>query len=171
MTSIPETDSSARASWRVWMVPGVLAAVLLALVAWSTVLVIDRRNADDLDQGAVEVARQQAKNFFTLDYRHADEDIKALLDLSTDEFKEKYAVKQDELVAAIVKNKVVETATVPEDGAAVEYLSGDRAQILVAVDVTIASGSRGSENTRPRTRIKLSRIDGEWLVSAIDQVG
>jgi Mce-associated membrane protein len=166
MTSSPE-----RATWRVWLVPGVLAVVLLALVAWSTVLVLDRRAADDLDQGAVEVARQQAKNFFSLDYRHVDEDIDALLELATEEFKAKYAAKKDELVAAIVKNKVVETATVPEDGAAVEYLSGNRAQVLVAVDVTIASGSRGSERTRPRTRIKLSRIGGEWLVSDIDQVG
>jgi Mce-associated membrane protein len=165
------TSRPARPTWRAWLVPGILAAVLLALVAWSTVLVLDRRHRNDLDQGAVEVARQQAKNFFSLDYRHADEDIKALLDLATDDFKAKYAVKQDKLVAAIVKNKVVETAKVPEDGAAVEYLSGDRAQVLVAVDVTVASGSRGSESTRPRTRIKLSRIDGEWLVSDIDQVG
>lgn len=165
------TETPERVSWRVWLLPGVLAVVLLALVAWSTVLVIDRRDANDLDQGAVEVARQQAKNFFSLDYRHTDADIKALMDLATDEFQEKYAVKQDELVAAIRKNKVVETATVPEDGAAVEYLSGDRAQVLVAVDVTIASGSRGSEHSRPRTRIKLERIDGVWLVSAIDQVG
>jgi Mce-associated membrane protein len=153
------------------LLPGALVAILLALVAWSTVLVVDRRNDDDLDQGAVEVARQQAKNFYSLDYRHIEKDIETLLDLSTDEFKEKYAVKQSKLVEAIVKNKVVETATVPEDGAAVEYLAGDRAQVLVAVDVTIASGSRGSERSRARTRIKLSRIDGDWLVSDILQVG
>ena len=169
MTSSP--DGTDARPWRVWLLPGALSVVLLALVAWPTVLVIDRRGDDDLDQGAVEVARQQAKNFFSLDYRHVDDDIEALLELATDDFRTKYAAKQDKLVDAIVKNKVVETATVPEDGAAVEYLSDDRAQVLVAVDVTIASGSRGSERSRPRTRIKLSRVDGEWLVSDIDQVG
>ncbi len=159
---------------RSWREPGnivvaLLVAALVALLGTSAYLWQERRA--ELDQGAVEVARQHAESFFSLDHRDPDNSIDAMLALSTDEFQEKYEARRDQMVAQLEQKQVVATASVPEDGAAVEYLHGDRAEVLVAVDVTTASRSQGSETQRYRARVELSRVDGEWLVSAINQVG
>lgn len=146
-----------------------LAVLLVALLGASAYLWQDQR--EELDQGAVEVARAQAASFFSLDHRDPDRSIDEMLELSTDDFREDYEARRDQIVTNLVEKKLVVTASVPEDGAAVEYLGGDRAQVLVAVDVTTARGSSGSESQRYRTRVELSRVDGDWLVSAINQVG
>ncbi|MGB0243479.1 MAG: hypothetical protein ACPGCP_00370 [Candidatus Nanopelagicales bacterium] len=63
------------------------------------------------------------------------------------------------------------TAKVPEDGVAVEYFHQDDAQFLVAVDVTTVMKTRAAEEARYRARIKLTRVDGSWRVSGVEQVG
>lgn len=151
------------------LLPAALVALLLALLGTSAYLWQQQR--EDLDQGAVEVARTQAKTFFSLDHRDPETSIDEMLELATDDFRESYEARRDQVVKNLVEKKIVVTASVPEDGAAVEFLSGDRAEVLVAVDVTTASGSSGSESQRYRTRVELSRVDGEWLMSAINQVG
>lgn len=151
------------------LLPAALVALLLALLGTSAYLWQQQR--EDLDQGAVEVARTQAKTFFSLDHRDPETSIDEMLELATDDFRESYEARRDQVVKNLVEKKIVVTASVPEDGAAVEFLSGDRAEVLVAVDVTTASGSSGSESQRYRTRVELSRVDGDWLMSAINQVG
>lgn len=151
------------------LLPAALVALLLALLGTSAYLWQQQR--EELDQGAVEVARTQAKTFFSLDHRDPETSIDEMLELATDDFRESYEARRDQVVKNLVEKKIVVTASVPEDGAAVEFLSGDRAEVLVAVDVTTASGSSGSESQRYRTRVELSRVDGEWLMSAINQVG
>lgn len=49
------------------LLPAALVAMLLALLGTSAYLWQQQR--EDLDQGAVEVARTQAKTFFSLDHR------------------------------------------------------------------------------------------------------
>jgi hypothetical protein len=183
MTTVDETEGVAdpslqedapalrRRAWtdRANVVPAVLLAVMVALLGTSAYLWQERRT--NLDQSAVEVARQQAEGFFSLDHRDPDKGIDEMLALTTTEFRESYEARRDQVVANLTKKKIVVTASVPEDGAAVEYLHGDRAEVLVAVDVTTGARSQGTESQRYRTRVELSRVDGEWLVSAINQVG
>ncbi len=167
--SVETLTEEAPTSRRAALVPVLLAVTLVALLGASAYLWQQRRA--DLDQGAVEVARQHATSFFSLDHRDPDKGIEEMLALSTEDFKESYEARREQVVANLTQKKIVVTARVPDDGAAVEYLQGDRAQVLVAVDVTTASGSKGSESQRYRTRVELSQVDGEWLVSAINQVG
>lgn len=152
-----------------WLVPAVLGVVLVALLATSGVLWWQDR--DHLDDGAVAVAREEASNFFSLDHRTAQKDVDRVLSLATGTFKKEYAAKADEVVAGVKKKRLVVDATVPEQGSAVEYLHGDRAQVLVAVDVTTTLASGTPEESHYRTRVKLSRVDGVWLVSGLEQVG
>lgn len=120
--------------------------------------------------GALVAAREEALNFFTLDYQHAEENVAKVLALATGDFKDQYAAKQTQLIAQITKEKVVTTAKIPDGGVAVEFVNGDQAQILVAVDVEQPSGVKVFA-ARNRARIVLVSVAGRWLVSGVNQVG
>lgn len=166
--------------WRANRVFTVLVGVAAAGLVVAVLLIVKSVISDDddahaapslpADAGALVAARQEALNFFTLDYQHADENVEKVLALATGEFKEQYAAKRAELVAQIKKEKVVTTATIPEGGVAVEYVNGNQVQILVAVDVEQPSGVQVFA-ARNRARVVLVKVDGRWLVSGVNQVG
>lgn len=141
-----------------------LIVVLMALLAASAVLWFGQRSS--LDEGATATARQETLNFFGLDYLHADKDLDAVIALATGSFKSEFAAQRDVLKASLVAKKVEMTADLPENGTAVEFESDSEAQVLVAVDVT----TNGVTN-RYRARVELDKVDGEWLVSGMEQVG
>lgn len=155
-------------SRRVWLLPAALALVLVGLLATTGVLLLDRRTT--IAGGAPEVARDAAITFFSLDYRHAEDDVAAMLELATGDFATEYADQRDGFVSTLTRKKLVVTASVPEDGVAVEYAAADSAQVLVAVDVTTTTPSGEQADARYRTRIELSRVHDSWLVSGLEQV-
>ena len=150
------------------LVPVALLLVLAGLLTTSALLWLDDREA--VDQGALVAGRQGAVSFFSLDYRHADEDVDRVLSQATGEFKKEYAKKRDEVVVGVEDKQLVVSATVPEGGLALEYLVDDEAKVLVAVDVNTQSPD-GAEDARYRTRVELRKVDGRWLVAGVEQVG
>ena len=148
--------------------PAALAVVLVGLLASSVVLWLGQR--ESLDRGALVAGQQGAVSFFSLDFRHAEDDVDRVLSQATGDFKKEYAEKRDEVVASVKDKQLVVTATVPDDGVALEYLAGDQAQVLVAVNVNTTSPS-GAEDARYRTRVELTKVDGDWLVAGVEQVG
>jgi len=168
-------------AWRrPWFVPALLTLVLVALLATSAVLWVQRDDTVDRDDsvgapasaslGMVVAARQGAVAFFSLDYRHAQEDVDAVIALATGEFKTEYTAQSAEVVAAVTKNKLITTGAVPADGVAVEYAHRNQGQVLVAVDFTKAQGSGDPVVERARARITLEKVDGIWLVANIRKV-
>lgn len=154
---------------RPWVIPVTLAVVLVALLVTSAVIWL--RGRETVDQGAVAVARQEAQNFFSLDYHHPDADLDRVLSLAADPFKKQYSDQRAAVKNSLVDKKLVVTATVPDDGAAVEYQHGDTAQVLVAVDAKTATDSGGTDDNRYRARINLAKTNGTWLVTGVNQVG
>lgn len=151
------------------LLPGALALLLIALLATSAALWLGRSGS--IDDGAVVAARQEAINFFSLDYKHADRDIARVLQHATGSFKRQYAAQRTALVQQMTANKVVLSATVPTNGAATEYFHGDVARILVAIDVTTTVGAAPPQQSRYRTRVELTRVSNTWLITAVSQVG
>jgi len=149
-------------------VAGVLAVGLAGTAAF-----LELRSDDGVDPGMVVVARQEATNFFSLDHRHADEDVDRVLALATGTFKKEYAAQRKQIVDGVTEKKLVVTADIPDDGAAVEFYDDDEARMLVAVDVTTTGASSTSEPTenRYRTRVLLTKVGDKWLVSGLNQVG
>ena len=154
---------------RTWLIPILLGVVLAALLGTSVVL--HSHQGRDVDPGLLVAARTEATNFFSLDYRHADADVDRVLALATGSFKKDYASRRKEVVAGVTSKKLVVTATIPRDGAAVELSDGDHGQVLVAVDVSTGTLTGASTVNRYRTRILLTRVGGRWLVSDLNQVG
>jgi Mce-associated membrane protein len=129
-----------------------------------------------VDPGMLVTARQEATNFFSLDYRHADADVARVLASATGTFKKQYAARRTEVVNGVTTKKLVVTATIPKDGAAVEFFDKTHGQVLVAVDATTTTGATGANAgtnavDRYRTRILLTKVGSHWLVSGLDQVG
>lgn len=155
------------------IIPAVLAVVLAGLIATSAWLWSSNPGySSDLDQSATAVARQQVINFFSLDHRHVESDADRVMSLATGKFKQQYAQQRERVEQGVRKKKLVVTAEVPDNGAAVEYQHGDEARVLVAVDATTArAGAAKPDTNRYRVRLTLQRIDGQWLVSEINQAG
>lgn len=161
---------------RAWLPTGLLGVLLLALLAAIVWLGFDRRPFDDEDGAgsydeARAVARQEAVNFFGLDYREPAESLERVLDLATGEFAEQYASKRDELEQNLANDKVVMQPTIAEDGTAVEYVGDDEVWVLVSIDVETSVGGSPPDPTLNRARLKLTLDDGEWRVFDVEEVG
>lgn len=152
------------------IVTGVLALALVLLVAANVVVRIRATNGED-GKAARVVAQQAVTGFFSLDHADPGKDVDAVVALSTGTFKKEYAAKRSDIVESVTKNEMVVKATVPGDGAALEYLSRTSARVLVAVDVHSTSKGESSDS-RYRTRVRLTKQDdGAWKVSGLEQIG
>jgi hypothetical protein len=69
-----------------------------------------------------------------------------------------------------VPKKLVSTASIPQDGVAVEFAHGNQAEILVVVDVTRTIGTT-TDSLRNRARVQVVNVKGHWLASGVNQVG
>ncbi|WP_182379978.1 hypothetical protein [Nocardioides sp. WS12] len=147
---------------------GLLAVALVALLVIAAVLW--NQDRDTWDDGAVAVAKEEATNFFTLDHSTADADVDRVLALATGKLKKDYAGERDTVVASAVEQEVVSSASAPRGGAAVEYAGTDTAKVLVALDVTSSAKGVKTQDKRVRLRVTVDRVDGAWLVSAIEEV-
>ncbi|WP_137293137.1 hypothetical protein [Nocardioides dongxiaopingii] len=164
----------------------VLAVLLLAVLATSTVLVLERRNEpdvspqrpadigaagwqDDVAGRAVLTARRAARTYFTLDHRHVERDMDAMRALGTDEFVASYDAGAAALAARVSEQRLRLSAALEPDGAATELLVADRAQVLVTLDVTTVAPT-GRRTAPYRTRVVLDLVDDEWLVAAFEEV-
>lgn len=174
-----ETGSLAPPSvtWRpvaAWAVVAVLA-IAVAVVGYLTWDRTREAEPASFDDAPVEVAAASARDFFTLDHRTIEDDMERVLATATGEFQDQYEKQSAELRKTVQNKRLVLTATVPDEGTAVEYLGEDAAWVLVSVDVRTESDGTPAEDTRYRTRLVLTRSDeggdDEWLVSRFEQVG
>lgn len=153
-----------------------LAAGLVVLMA---VLVLQRATAADaagdaLADAPVELGAEVATDFFTLDHRTLDDDTARVLALATGEFEAQYRKQTETLTASVRDRELVLTASVPDGGAALEYLTGDQAWVLVSVDVHTEGKDGYVDDGRYRTRVVLRRDESSargWFVSRLEQVG
>lgn len=182
MRLVDEGEAMATPAWRrPWFLPTVLSVVLLVLLVTSAVLWVGRDDTVDRDDsvgapgsaslGMVVAAKQAATNFFSLDYRHAQDDVDRVIAQATGRFKTEYAEQSAGVVEDVTKKKLRTEAVVPADGVAVEFAHGDEGRVLVAIDVTKSQGEADPVVSRNRARITLTRVDGVWLVSNIQEVG
>ncbi|MGV9797797.1 hypothetical protein ACWDTP_07030 [Mycobacterium sp. NPDC003449] len=64
---------------------------------------------------------------------------------------------------------VTQTSSVP--GAAVESLTGDKAQVLVFVDQETQTRGRPYPTLTPRTiRVGMTKVDGSWLIDTLEPI-
>lgn len=151
--------------------PLLLATVLVGLLATSAWFWYDARRGDDGKAAALTAGRSAAVLFFSLDQNHVRANVDQLLARSTGSFKKEYAAQRGRLESQVRAKQLTVTASVANNGTALEFLSPVRAQVLVAVDTTTRIPGGHSEKSAYRTRVVLSRVGDRWLVSGLEQVG
>ena len=156
-------------------VAGTVVIVLIIGLATLSALLFSRLQAASAADGRrdaiLEAAHQEAVNFTTIDYRHADRDFGRVLDGATGPFRKQFATVGDaSLKKLIVKNKQVTTGDVKSVG--LVSSDADSARVIVAADSRIRSTGQPDGTVRHyRMLMHLAREHGTWLTSKIEFVG
>jgi hypothetical protein len=165
----PSRTSSVIITWSVAAVL-LLAALVLGGIDAAKVPQSKPHLGTSDEAAAVLVARTEAINFFTLDYKNVDNQIATILKLSTNPFTKQYEAKQSDVKKGILAGKFTSSATVADDSTAVEYETAGQVVVLVAVDATTKTTTGSSETDRYRMRLTVQKVKSSWLVSSIEQV-
>jgi len=148
------------------LLAGIVAGAAVAVHRWQ-----EAGAGSSLDDAPVGTAQEAARAFFTLDHRSLGDDLQHVLGYGTDGFRARYRQQSADLRRAVLEKRLVLSASVPESGTAVEYLTDDQAWVLVAVDVHTQARGTAASDSRYRTRVVLERDGERWLVSRLEQVG
>jgi Mce-associated membrane protein len=128
------------------LVAGLIAVVALGgLAGWLGVQAHLTEQSKQTKELYLQVARQGALNLTTIDYQEADTDIQRILDSATGEFYEEFAQRSAPFVEVVKQTQSKTVGNVTEAG--LESVDGDKAQAIVAVNVTTSSNAPGANNT------------------------
>ncbi|OCB26402.1 hypothetical protein A5674_19690 [Mycobacterium malmoense] len=150
-------------------------AVILVLVAvvalgtlagWFGFQETKAQKAQQQRELLVRVARQGALNLTTIDWQHADADVKRILDSATGAFYDDFSHRSQPFLDVVKKAQSTSVGTVTEAG--LESQSGDESQVLVAVSVKTSNpGAPDQEPRHWRMRITVQKLGGEAKVSNV----
>jgi Mce-associated membrane protein len=144
----------------------VVVVGLTALVGWLGFTAYQLHQAQEQRQLYVEVGRQGALNLTTIDWQHADADVKRVLDSATGTFYDDFSKRQQPFIEVVKKAQATSKGTITEAG--LESESGDEAQVLVAVSVKTSNiGAAEQEPRAWRMRISVQKAGDETKVSNV----
>lgn len=149
------------------MVVGLVVTVgLAALVGWQGFTAYQLHQAKEQRHLYVEVGRQGALNLTTIDWQHADADVKRVLDSATGTFYDDFSKRQQPFIEIVKKAQATSKGTITEAG--LESESGDEAQVLVSVSVKTSNIGAAEQEPRVwRMRISVQKSGGEAKVSNV----
>jgi Mce-associated membrane protein len=114
----------------------------------------------------LQVGRQGAVNLTTIDYQHADGDVKRILDSATGEFYDSFSQRSKPFIDVVKKLQSKSVGTVTAAG--LESQAGDQAQILVAVTVKTSNLDAAEQAPRAwRMRLTVQKMGDEAKVSNV----
>lgn len=144
----------------------VMVLSLAALLGWFGFRTHQAQQTQAVRSAFLQVARQGALNLTTIDWRHADADVRRILDSATGDFYNDFAKRSQPFVEVLQQAKATTVGTVTEAG--LESLTGDTAQALVAVSVQTSNAGEADPVPRVwRMRITVARVGGQVKVSNV----
>ncbi|OMB81497.1 hypothetical protein [Mycolicibacterium conceptionense] len=170
------TDStpSRRVSRLFWKVLAtcITLIVIVGLLVLSGLMIWHHRQAQHREQLTAEytaAARQTVVTLMSLDFNHAQDAVKSILDNSTGEFREDFEAQSKDFVKLAQDAKVVTEANVT--GAAVDSMSDDKAVVLVAVNTKVTNTTGANKQPRPwRVAVDLVREGDQIKLSKVEFV-
>lgn len=146
--------------------------VICALLAASGWMIWQHRQAEHRQQLVAEytaAARQSVVTLMSLDFNHAQDDVKRILDNSTGEFKADFEGQAQDFVKLATGAKVVTEATA--NAAAVDTMTDDTATVLVAVTTRVTNTTGANQEPRPwRVAVDLVREGDQIKLSKVEFV-
>ena len=166
--SQPKARSRKRMSPQRWATLFSLAVIvaLAAVLGWFGFRLHQSHQAQAQRSQLLQVARQGALNLTTIDWQHADSDVRRILDGATGEFHDDFAKRSKPFIEVVKQAKATTVGTITEAG--LESETADTAQALVAVSVqTSNAGATDQEPRAWRMRIYMQRVGDQVKVSNV----
>jgi Mce-associated membrane protein len=114
----------------------------------------------------LQVARQGALNLTTIDWQHADADVRRILDGATGEFYDDFAKRSQPFIDVLRQAKATTVGKITEAG--LESETPGSAQALVAVSVQTSNAGESDPVPRAwRMRITVQRVGDQIKVSNV----
>jgi len=147
----------------------ITVAALSALVGWQGWQSYQVRHASVESSEYLQSARQAALNLATINWQHADDDVKRIMDSAAGQFYDDFAQRSQPFIQVVKQAQSVSVGTVTE--AALESHSASEAQALVSVSVKTSSTAGAESVPRAwRMRISVQKLDGQLKVSRVEFV-
>jgi Mce-associated membrane protein len=143
-----------------------VVTALAALAGWVGFRAYQSHSADQQRSLFLQVGRQGAINLTTIDWQHADTDVQRILNSATGTFFDDFSKRSQPFIDVVKQAQSTSVGTVTEAG--VESVTGDSAQILVAVSVK--TSNIGAPEQKPRAwrmRINVQRVGDEAKISNV----
>ena len=166
--SQPKARSRKRMSPQRWATLFSLTVIvaLAAVAGWFGFRLHQSHQAQAQRSQLLQVARQGALNLTTIDWQHADSDVRRILDGATGEFYDDFAKRSKPFIEVVKQAKATTVGTITEAG--LESETADTAQALVAVSVqTSNAGATDQEPRAWRMRIYMQRVGDQVNVSNV----
>ena len=143
-----------------------IVVVLAGLCGWLAYRARQSHVADQQRAMFLAAARQEAVNLTTISYSEIDADIKRIIDSATGSLRDDFQKRSPAFVDVVKQAQSKSVGTVTAAG--VESVSGDQAQVLVALAVKTSNAGAPEEQPRGwRMRINVSRVGDGVKVSDV----
>jgi Mce-associated membrane protein len=152
---------------RLAMVVGLIAILASTSVAgWLGYREYQAGRAQQQNELLIQAGRQGALNLTTIDWQHADSDVRRILDSATGPFYDDFAKRSKPFIEVLKKAQSKSVGTVTEAG--LESQSGDEVQVMVAVSVVTSNvGEPEAEPRHWRMRISVKKVGDDAKVSNV----
>jgi Mce-associated membrane protein len=139
---------------------------LTGLVGWLGWRGYQAQQAARQREMLVQIARQGALNLTTIDWQHADNDVRRILDTATGPFYDDFSSRSQPFIEVVKKAQSKSVGTVTAAG--LESQSGDEAQVMVALSVKSSNlGDAEQEPRNWRMRISVQKLGDQVKVSNV----
>jgi Mce-associated membrane protein len=172
-TDVEEAEATPRMSHvRLATIVGLVVVLALGgLTGWLGFRAYQSHQLDAQRKVFVQVGRQGALNLTTIDFQHADDDVKRILDSATGTFYDDFQKRAQPFTEVVKQVKSKSVGTVTEAGLEPESESDDQAQVLVAVAVNTTIEGQPEQQPRAwRMRITVQKVGDDTKVSNVEFV-
>lgn len=147
-----------------------IVVALVALCGWLGFQAHQAQQQSATRALFLQVGRQAALNLTTIDFAHVDDDVKRILDSATGDFYDDFEKRSAPFKDVVKKAESKSVGTITE--AALESVTGDEGQVMVAVAVkTTSKAVKGEQEPRFwRMRINVQKFGSEAKVTKVDFV-
>jgi Mce-associated membrane protein len=176
-TGAPAPDEpasgSARRRWPALAVAALVVVAVVGAVAWGLQQRSDAtsaRGALDRQRDAVLVASGFVEALLSYDHRDLGAQQTAVEPFATEQFRTEYVEAfTTEVREQILAEEATSTVTVEDTWLTVD--GGDEASAVVHAVSTVSSTAGGSADLESYLRVRLVRLDDEWLVDDLTSLG
>ena len=143
-----------------------IVVAMAALLGWSEIRAQQSQHGQAQQRQYLQVARQEALNLTTIDWQHAEADVRRILDGAAGEFRDDFAKRSQPFIDVVKQAKAKTVGTITAAGLESQTATSARALVAVSVETT-NDGAPEQDPHEWRMRIDVSRIGGEFKVSNV----